>query len=301
MSLGETLYRLRAEKNLSQGDLAEKLDVSRQSISKWENNSAVPDLEKIVKLSEIFDVSLDVLVKGEEAPKFGENAIPESALPNRKRNRTLRTYRDFVVLISVFIIAILLLIGQRMLPLSSGDLYQQGLDVISLMVEAARCEGYVELNTGDHAVRESIQDIGSGNFTMPKAVYAVTVTDEVLWDCADWDDYEIASDALREAMKDKMLPALLTQFNAMSSVEKLVASSVCAMNKTFFNKNVTENVIYIYIYDNAMPVAVSFIVGEGGAISAKGNFIMYNEVAYRSVEDIKACFNGLDVEVEQIK
>ncbi|MBE5951952.1 MAG: helix-turn-helix transcriptional regulator [Lachnospiraceae bacterium] len=69
MSLGETIYRLRTEKNLSQGDLAEMLEVSRQSISKWENNSAVPDLEKIVKLSEIFEVTLDELVKGEEAPQ----------------------------------------------------------------------------------------------------------------------------------------------------------------------------------------------------------------------------------------
>lgn len=68
MNLGETIYRLRTEKNLSQGDLAEKLEVSRQSVSKWENNSAIPDLEKIVKLSEIFEVSLDELVKGEEIP-----------------------------------------------------------------------------------------------------------------------------------------------------------------------------------------------------------------------------------------
>ena len=42
------------------------LDVSRQSISKWENNLAVPELDKLVKLSEIFEISLDMLVKGEE-------------------------------------------------------------------------------------------------------------------------------------------------------------------------------------------------------------------------------------------
>ena len=64
MSLGERIYKLRTEKNLSQGDLADMLEVSRQSVSKWENNSAVPDLEKIIKLSEIFNVSLDTLVKG---------------------------------------------------------------------------------------------------------------------------------------------------------------------------------------------------------------------------------------------
>ena len=75
MSLGETIYRLRTEKNLSQGDLAELLEVSRQSVSKWENDSAVPDLAKIVKLSEVFGVSLDELVKGESTPKFRENVI----------------------------------------------------------------------------------------------------------------------------------------------------------------------------------------------------------------------------------
>lgn len=66
MNIGERIYDLRTAKNLSQGDLAELVGVSRQSISKWENSSAVPDLEKIVKLSEIFEVSLDKLVKGDE-------------------------------------------------------------------------------------------------------------------------------------------------------------------------------------------------------------------------------------------
>ena len=68
MNLGETIYNLRKEKKLSQGDLAEQLSVSRQSVSKWENNSAVPDLDKLVKLSTIFGVSLDELVKGEMMP-----------------------------------------------------------------------------------------------------------------------------------------------------------------------------------------------------------------------------------------
>ena len=45
MSLGTTISRLRAEKKLSQGDLADALGVSRQSISKWESDAAVPELE----------------------------------------------------------------------------------------------------------------------------------------------------------------------------------------------------------------------------------------------------------------
>ncbi len=64
MSLGESISRLRGEQNLSQEALAEKLEVSRQSISKWENDSSVPELDKLVKLSDVFEVSLDELVLG---------------------------------------------------------------------------------------------------------------------------------------------------------------------------------------------------------------------------------------------
>ena len=65
MRLSEQIYRLRTERGFSQEDLANALDVSRQSVSKWETGSATPDLEKLMKLSALFDVSLDELVRGE--------------------------------------------------------------------------------------------------------------------------------------------------------------------------------------------------------------------------------------------
>lgn len=65
MTLGERIHQMRVEHHLSQGDVAEALDVSRQSVSKWENDGAVPDLDKLVKLSQLFGVSLDQLVLGQ--------------------------------------------------------------------------------------------------------------------------------------------------------------------------------------------------------------------------------------------
>ena len=67
MNLGETIYRLRTKQVMSQDTLAEALGVSRQSVSKWENNAAVPELEKLIKMSELFGVTLDELV-GRDAP-----------------------------------------------------------------------------------------------------------------------------------------------------------------------------------------------------------------------------------------
>ena len=62
MNLGERIYALRTQKGMSQGDLAEALDVSRQSISKWETGGSVPELDKLVKLSQLFGITLDELV-----------------------------------------------------------------------------------------------------------------------------------------------------------------------------------------------------------------------------------------------
>lgn len=63
MSIGTKIYELRTKKNMSQGNLAELLDVSRQSVSKWETDAAIPDLDKLIKMCDVFDVSLDELTE----------------------------------------------------------------------------------------------------------------------------------------------------------------------------------------------------------------------------------------------
>lgn len=64
MDINERLYELRKNNNWSQEELAEKLNVSRQTVSKWESSKTIPELEKLVKLSEIYNISLDELIKG---------------------------------------------------------------------------------------------------------------------------------------------------------------------------------------------------------------------------------------------
>ena len=82
MNLGETIYRLRTKAGMSQDALAGALDVSRQSVSKWENNAAVPELDKLMKLSEIFGVTLDELV-GRESPAAPAAPPAQSPPPYR--------------------------------------------------------------------------------------------------------------------------------------------------------------------------------------------------------------------------
>ena len=67
MEIGNKINQLRKLSGMTQEQLAEKLNVSRQTISKWESDSTSPDLESIVKISRIFHVSLDDLLKEGEA------------------------------------------------------------------------------------------------------------------------------------------------------------------------------------------------------------------------------------------
>lgn len=62
MKLADKLFELRKEKGWSQEKLSEQINVSRQSISKWESGQALPELEKIVELSKIFQVTTDYLL-----------------------------------------------------------------------------------------------------------------------------------------------------------------------------------------------------------------------------------------------
>ncbi len=65
MEIGKQIKKYRTEMKLSQEELAEKIFVSRQTISNWENNKNYPDVKSLLLLSSLFSVSLDILIKGD--------------------------------------------------------------------------------------------------------------------------------------------------------------------------------------------------------------------------------------------
>lgn len=87
--LSEKIRALRKKSGLSQDELAERLDVSRQAVSKWELGSAMPTADKLVDIADFFGVSLDYLMRGEAdgfKPTQSSNArsSPEKAHPRRR-------------------------------------------------------------------------------------------------------------------------------------------------------------------------------------------------------------------------
>ena len=109
MALSETIYRLRTEHGLSQGDLAAELDVSRQSISKWETGSSVPELDKLVAMSRLFGVTLDELVLGVAQSDGAEGVkAPEPEAKPVERGRSITQTIVGAVLLAVGALAFFL-------------------------------------------------------------------------------------------------------------------------------------------------------------------------------------------------
>lgn len=100
--LNMNIVYLRKQKQMTQETLAEKLNVSRQAVSKWESGLTEPDIQTLIQLSEIFEVSLDELIKGEHQ----EDDVVEK--PNKTKKSTI-TMKKYIMMLIIIVIGISLL------------------------------------------------------------------------------------------------------------------------------------------------------------------------------------------------
>lgn len=138
MTLAEKILELRSAHGLSQGDLAERLEVSRQSVSKWETGQSVPDLDKIIKLADLFGISVDELVREEAQPQpKSEQPTPEPQIVYVEKP-TQRTPAQITGIILMVLGGLAVVLG--LLNYGAGLLIGIGMIVIALpLVLAKKC------------------------------------------------------------------------------------------------------------------------------------------------------------------
>ena len=110
MNIGEKLFELRREKNLSQEEVADKLNVSRQTVSKWETNQSVPDFDKIMPLCELYGVGVEELLTGKKPEEKTEMTQEEEDVPTRnevrKKSAEVVSTSVFLYIFSIVIVII---------------------------------------------------------------------------------------------------------------------------------------------------------------------------------------------------
>ena len=109
MSISERIQSLRKQSGDSQEQLADKLDVSRQAISKWESGQGSPDLNNIIKISEVYSVSTDYILKG-SIPVSDTDVKQKSLTPGIKRALSIFAIAIGLTILAVFFLGSLLVI-----------------------------------------------------------------------------------------------------------------------------------------------------------------------------------------------
>lgn len=112
MTFGERLYKIRKDAGISQEQLAELMEVSRQSVSKWESDKAYPEMNRLIFLSDYFHVSLDYLMRGEEDSKPINNSltIQWNTFLTNLNDKQKGMFIVLYTLVSIALVAIVLLI-----------------------------------------------------------------------------------------------------------------------------------------------------------------------------------------------
>lgn len=125
MNIADRIQHFRKAKGISQEELADKMGVSRQAVSKWESEQSIPDIDKIVLLSDIFEVTTDYLLKGVEP------------IPNKERNE-----KEFISKVLYIASTAFVIIG---LFCAFGGWYEeQNMESIwgSMIIQAVGISGY---------------------------------------------------------------------------------------------------------------------------------------------------------------
>lgn len=200
MILADKIMALRKKKGWSQEELAEKLGISRQSVSKWESGASIPDIDKIIMMSELFEVSTDYLLKDKlEEIVPSENGAEEEAVLHSVTleeagtfMKLARKYAPFQALaVALFVLCpapLILLAG--MVEYGRSSMTEDmacglGMAVLLVMVAAgvavlsiggARLSKYGYLEEESFSLRYGVQGIAEKNMEMFSGVYHICNT-----------------------------------------------------------------------------------------------------------------------------
>ena len=110
MKFNEKLTQLRKSKNLSQEELGNELGVARQTVSKWELGETTPEMDKLIKMSEIFEISLDELIKDKEIDTNINTNDPNNTNTQKLAGLTIKIIKGILIFIAILAALYLVLI-----------------------------------------------------------------------------------------------------------------------------------------------------------------------------------------------
>lgn len=180
------------------------------------------------------------------------------------------------------------------------SLYEHGLDIVSMLNEIVESDEYVSVYSASEDILSIINSIEEGDHTAPNAVYQLMIPEESLLALSEVEAMPNLSDELRAFLTGRVQASVINIANSRNGANTLAATSICTVGKTFVSSEITGNTIYLYTFENASPVAVSFTVGEDSTVSASGTFLLSEDLNADSPDSIREFFSELTLDVEVV-
>ena len=192
-------------------------------------------------------------------------------------------------------------------PASSGkSLAEHGMDLIALIQDMVSDNVYTTIYMGSsQAVMDEIAKLGECDYSAPQAVYKVTVPN-----LAAFLDATIAanggantlSEPLKEYMRSRMILTVASMVNNMYGSAAIAAATICTVAGTFVSDELTENMLYVYVFENAHPILITFFQGEDSTVSATAMPLFAELPGSATADDVKALFSnkGFEIVVEKV-
>lgn len=183
-----------------------------------------------------------------------------------------------------------------------NSLYDQGLSIITLMSEMVKSPEYGKMYSQNETLIAQLETAGQGDYTKPKAVYQVTVSEDLIKTMTQFMLMDELSPALKEYVYQRMRGMLATQLNQDGGAEALAASSITMAQKTFVCDTLDQTgTSYLYTYETGFPILISFTPGEDHTVLASGSFIFSKNFAQATEEELEKLFMLFLAELEPIE
>jgi len=176
----------------------------------------------------------------------------------------------------------------------------RGMQIVSMLEEIAESEDYLSIYSSDEELRNIIDTFAEGDHSDPAVIYRLTLSEESVKSLCGTDILTSLSHELQAFLESRVQASIINIANARGGSTALAATSICTAGKTFVSDEITADTIYLYTFENAVPVAVSFTVGEGNTVSASGTFLIAEELNTDSPETIREFFSEIDLAVEVV-
>ena len=179
------------------------------------------------------------------------------------------------------------------------SLTECGEDVISLMAEMLESEEYKSLYNLPSAYDDQVNMLREGNYSKSIAVYELLISEEELLDKTI--DKDGLSKELYEYICSSAYVSFASRINQISGVEAMAVSAVFTAQKTYANKDIDTNRIYLFVFENGCPIAVTFVVDGNDSLRAVGHFIVNDKFITEDENSIKESCEALGINDVTVK